>query len=100
MFSRIWQHVRDRHFEQVGDRVSVVAHGKRFVIVAMAAADLALHVHVGQEIHLDAALALALAGFAASAGNVEGEASGLVTAFARFRQHGIEVANLSEKIPV
>ena len=66
------------------------------MVVAAPAANFALHVHVGQEIHFDAALAFALAGLAASAGNVEGEASGLVSALARFGQHGVEIANRRE----
>ena len=66
------------------------------MIVAASAADFALHVDVGQEIHFDAALAFALAGFAASAGDVEGEASGFVAALAGFGQHGVEVANRGE----
>ena len=90
------EHVRYGHFEQVGDGIAVVADRQRFVVVAASAADFALHVNVGQEIHFDAALAFALAGFAASAGNVEGEASGFVSALARFGQHGVEVANRRE----
>src|SRR5271169_1925819 len=73
--------------------MSVVADGQRFVVVAASAADFALHVNVGQKIHFDAALALALTSLAASAGNVEGEASGFVSALARFGQHRIKVAN-------
>src|ERR1019366_5190616 len=56
----------------------------------------ALHVNVGQKIHFDAALASALAGLAASAGDVEGEASGFVSALARFGQHGVKVSNRRE----
>jgi nucleotidyltransferase AbiEii toxin of type IV toxin-antitoxin system len=44
----------------------------------------------------DAALAFALASLAASAGNVEGKASRLVAALARFRQHRVEIAYLRE----
>ena len=66
------------------------------MVVAVAAADLALHVNVGQKIHFDAALAFTLAGFAASAGNVEGESSGLVATLARFGQHRKKVANQRE----
>ncbi len=90
------QGIGHRHFQQIGDRVAVVLHRQRFLVVALAAADFAEDVDVGQEVHLDAALAFALAGFAASAGHVEGEASGLVATLARFRQHGEEIANLRE----
>ncbi len=64
---------------------AVVLHRQRFVVVAASAADFAEHVDIGQKIHLDAALAFALAGLAASAGNVEGKTSGLVAALARLR---------------
>src|SRR3954466_3765499 len=62
----------------------------------MSAADLALHVYVRQEIHLDPALALTATCFAATAGHVEGEASWFVAALARFRQHREDVADLGE----
>ena len=63
--------IGDGHLQQVGDGISVVLYGERLVIVAASAADFALHVDVGQKIHLDAALAFALAGLAAAPGNVE-----------------------------
>ncbi len=66
------------------------------MVVSLAAADFALHVNVREKIHFDAALPFALASFAASAGNVERESSRLVSALARFRQHGVEIANLRE----
>src|SRR5271157_1085783 len=90
------QRVCDRGLQQIGDGVSLVLHRQRLVIVALAAADFAKDVNVREKIHLDTPLAFALASFATSAGNVEGEASRLVAALARFRQHGIEVANLGE----
>src|SRR3979411_3303331 len=76
------QHVRHRRFQQVGDGVSVVVNRQCFVVVAASAADFALHVNVGQEVHFNAALAFALAGLAASASNVEGKASGFGSALA------------------
>ena len=57
------------------------------MIIAAASTDFADHVHVGKEIHFDTALPLTLARFAASSGNVEGEASGLVAALTGFGQH-------------
>src|SRR6202046_4537128 len=66
------QRVEDRHFQQVGDGGAVFLPRQRLVVVAASAADLAEHVNIGQKIHLDAALALALASLATSAGNVEG----------------------------
>ena len=66
------------------------------MIVPAAAADLALDIHIGQEVHLDAALAFSLARFAASARNVKRKTARLVTAFARLGQHGVEIANLGK----
>ena len=62
----------------------------------MATADLAQDVHIRQKIHLNPPLPLSLASLAASAGDVEGEPSRLVSTLARFRQHGVEIANLRE----
>src|SRR5262249_47785099 len=49
-----------------------------------------------QKVHLDAPLAFAAAGLAAPTTHVEGEASGLVAALPRFRQHREDVADLRE----
>src|SRR6185312_6680202 len=66
------------------------------MVVTLAPANLAQHVHIRQEVHFDATLALTLASLAAPATDVEGETPGLVSAFPRFRQHGVQIANLSE----
>ncbi len=75
-------------------------YGQRFLVVAASVAHLALHVDVGHEVHLDAALAVALAGLAAAAGDVEAEAAGLVAALARLGQHGEKVADGREDLRV
>ena len=80
------QRLAARHFQHVGDRLAVKQHRQRFRIVAAAAADIALDPHVGQEVHLDAFLAVPFAGFAASAGGVEAEPPRRITAHFRFRQ--------------
>ena len=79
--------------QQVGDGIAFVFHLQRFAVVAAAAADIAGDVDVGQKVHLDALQPVALAGFAAAALHVEAEAAGLVAALARFRQHGVEIAD-------
>src|SRR5450432_4686666 len=66
------------------------------MVVTLAAADFANYVDVGEEIHFDAALASALAGFAASSAYVAGEAPGFVAALAGFGEHGVDVADLAE----
>ena len=70
----------DAHLEHLGDVLALVADLERLAVVALALADLAGHVHVGQEVHLDLDLPVALAGLAAAALDVEAEAAGLVAA--------------------
>src|SRR5712692_6321988 len=76
--------------------MALVADSERFRIVAAAAANFAHHINVRKKIHFDAAEAVPLAGFAAAAFHVEAETAGAVTAFARFREHGEEIADRSE----
>jgi hypothetical protein len=59
---------------------------QRLAVVALALADVAGDVDVGQEVHLDLDDAVALAGLAAAALDVEGEAPGLVAARLGLRQ--------------
>src|SRR6202020_992406 len=73
--------------------MSFVAHGESFRIVAAAPAHFAGDVHIGKEIHLDAAQAIALASLAAAALHIETETSGLVATLARFRKHGKKIAD-------
>src|SRR5208283_3373367 len=91
-----WQGIGDRRFQEIGDGVSLVLYRQRLVIVAFAAADLAQDIDIGKKIHLDTALAFPLASFAASAGNVKREAPRPIATLPRFRQHGVEIANLGE----
>src|SRR5450759_2908577 len=72
--------VLDAHLEHLGDVLALVPDLERVAVVALAAAGLAGHVHVGQEVHLDLNLAVALTGLAASPLDVEAEAPGLVAA--------------------
>ena len=86
--------------ENVGDGVALVANGQRLRIVAAAAADFAGDVHVRQKAHFDAPEAVALAGFAAAALDVEAEAAGAVAALARFGEHGEKLADGRENARV
>src|SRR6202030_1374427 len=70
----------DRHVEHVGDRFPLEQHVERFAIVALALADVAGDVDVRQKVHLDLDDAVALAGLAAAALDVEREAARLVAA--------------------
>ncbi len=94
------ERVFDGEVENVGDGVAVEFYGQRLLVVAAAVAHLALHVDVGHEVHFNAALAVALAGLAAAAGDVEAEAAGLVAALARLGQHGEKVADGREDLRV
>src|SRR5690606_2134431 len=78
----------DGHLEDVGDRLALELDLQRLAIVALALADVADDVDVGQEVHLDLEDTVALAFLAAPALDVEGEATGTVTAGFRFRQAG------------
>ena len=86
----------DRDVERVGDRQAAVLHLERLAVVAAAAARVAGDEDVGQEVHLDAQHAVALAGLAAAALHVEREAARLVAAGARVGEAGVEVAEERE----
>ena len=86
----------DGHVEDVGDRLALELHLQRLAIVALALADVAGDVDVGQEVHLDLDDAVALAGLAAAALDVEGEAAGLVAARLGLGQAGEPFADRGE----
>ena len=69
---------------------------ERLAVVALALADVAGDVDVGQEVHLDLDDAVALAGLAAAALDVEGEAARLVAARLGLGQAGEPVADRRE----
>src|SRR5690606_23898462 len=78
--------------QHLADVAAAIAYVERFAVVAPAAADVAGHVHVGQEVHLYLDYAVALAGFAAPALDVEREAAGVVAARARLGHAGEQLA--------
>ena len=94
------ERVFDGEVEHVGDGVALEFYGQRFLVVAAAVADFTLNIDVGHEVHFNAPLAVALAGFAASTGDVKAESAGLVAAFARLGQHGEEIADGREDLCV
>src|SRR5690606_17942812 len=63
----------DRHVEHVGDRLALELHFERLPVVALALADVAGDINVGQEVHFDLEDAIALTFFAAATLDVEGE---------------------------
>src|SRR5690606_30659761 len=83
-----------------GDGLALVADRERLLVVAAALADLAGDVDVGQEVHLDLDHAVARAGLAATAADVEREPPGLPAAGARVGQLGEDRADLVEALGV
>ena len=90
----------DRHLEHVGDRLALEAHLERLAVVALALARLARDVDVGQEVHLDLDLAVALARLAAAALDVEREAARLVAAHLRVGRQRVQLADVREEVGV
>ncbi len=74
------------HVEHVGDRLALEQHFEGFAVVALALAGVAGDVDIRQEVHLDLDHAVALAGLAAAALDVEREPARFVAARLGFRQ--------------
>ena len=88
------------HGQHVRDVLAPVLHLQGLGVVALALAGLAGDVDVGQEVHLDLDLAVALARLAPAALDVEGEPAGLVAARARLLGPGEDLADLVENLGV
>ncbi len=86
----------NRHVQHVGDVVPLEFHLQRLAVETLPVADIARHIYIGQELHLDAQLALSLAGLTAPAVHVERETSRFVTAHLAFGQFGKQFADLVE----
>src|SRR5690606_4494803 len=91
------ERILDRHFQHVVDAVALVQDLQRLAVVALALADVAGHVHVRQEVHLDLDQAVALAGLAAATTHVEAEASRRVAARTRLGHLGEQLAQRREQ---
>ena len=65
------------HIQHIGNRLPFEAHFQGFPIVAFAMADLTRNIHVGQEVHFNSFITIALAGFATPPTDIEREASRL-----------------------
>src|SRR5690606_9205520 len=76
----------NRHVQNVGYALALEDDFQRLTVVALALADVAGDVDVGQEVHLDLDDAVALTGLAAAALDVEAEATGTIAARLGFRQ--------------
>jgi hypothetical protein len=90
----------DVHFEDVGDGFSLEADVEGFAVEAFAFAVGAGDPDIGEEVHFEAFGAVALTGFAASARDIEGEASGGVSAGLGVGEFGVEIADEVEELDV
>ena len=68
----------NRHLQHFVDVLALVTQLESFAVVALAAANIAPNVHVGQEMHFDLNDAVALASFATTTLDVKTESSGQV----------------------
>ena len=73
---------------------------ERFAVVALALANLAGHVDIGQEVHLDLELTVARAGLAPAAADIEAEAARGIASRLRVRGRGEKVADVVEEIRI
>jgi hypothetical protein len=83
----------DRHVEHLSNGLALVVNLESFPVIPGTSADLARHVDIGQEVHFDLDGAVTGTGLAATALDVEGEPSRLVTADLRLGGGGKELAD-------
>src|SRR5262249_43689817 len=79
--------------EHVVDVLALITHLKHLRLIARALALFADQFDVGEELHFDGDGAVALAGFASAARNVEGEVSGAEAALVSFGKGSEKVAD-------
>ena len=94
------ERLADGHLQHVGDVPAAVGHFQDFVAVAGAVALGAVHVDVGQKLHVDLDVSFALAGGASPAVNVEAEVSGAEAPRAGLDRLGKHRPNLVERLQV
>ncbi len=91
------QRLLHREFQRLRDAQTAVGDFEGFAVVALAAAHVAGHVEVGHEVHFHLHRAVALAGFAAPALDVEGKSSGVIAALARHGRLRVQLADGGEQ---
>ena len=100
MHGEVVHRLAHAHVEHFGDVLALERHPQGGVVEAFAVAHLAGHVHVGEEVHLHDLEAVAFAGLAPSALDVERESTRLVAVGARFRRPREHVADAVEHLGV
>ena len=86
----------DGHVEDLGDVLVLVPHVEGIQVEPMPAADIAGHIDVREEVHLDLDQAVPLAGLAAPPLHVEAEPARFVAPEPRLGKAGEEVADVRE----
>ena len=86
----------DGHVEHLIDVLALVENFEDAALVSRAFAFFADQFDVGEKLHLDGNGSIALADFAAAAGNIERKAAGVVAARLRFACRGENIANVIE----
>ena len=99
IFEELDGHV-DRHVQHVVDILALVLHFERLAVVAVAAARLAAHIDVRQEVHLDGLHAGAAALLAAAALDVEREAARLEAPDLGVGSHLEEFADIGKDVRI
>ena len=87
------QCVLDTHRQYFADILAFEQNAQGLRVEAFAAADIAKHLHIGQETHFDALHPLAFASFAAATRGIEGKAAGGESTHARLGCIGVQAAN-------
>ena len=88
----------DGHIENIRDTLASETHLERLPVVTLPSAFLARHKDIGQEVHLDSAIAVASASFASAAFHVERESTWLVTSDASLGQFDEKLANIGKNV--
>ena len=88
------------HLQHVGDGLSLVGHLQGLAVIALAVADLAGDVDVGQKVHLDLHQAVAAARLAPATLDVEGEPPGAVAPRLGLGGGGEEIPDVPEEAGV
>ena len=91
------QRILDRHVQDLLDVLALEADFQGFPVVALALADVAGNIYVGEEVHFHFDDAVTLARFAAPALDVEAEPAGFVAARACLRHCGIDLSYRREQ---
>ena len=84
----------NRHIEDICDTLTFVEDLQCLTVVACAVANLAGHVNIRKEVHLNLEGSITLTGFAPSPLHIEGKTPGTVTAKFRLRDFSKKLTNL------